>query len=59
VYYKPEYAVNEKGKDVEIPHQYFYNYYELLDLLSVKLLANDYAKQELKDRRELVQETNN
>ena len=48
VYYKPEY---EGDNMIEQP--YFYNYYEVLDILSIKLLAYDLAKEEIKDRREL------
>lgn len=49
VYYKPEY-----DGDNLVEQPYFYNYYEILDILSIKLLAYDLAKEEIKDRRELV-----
>ncbi len=39
VFYRPEYD----GDDL-IEKPYFYNYYEILDILSVKLLAYDIAK---------------
>lgn len=54
VYYKPEY-----DGDNLVEQPYFYNYYEILDILSIKLLAYDLAKQEIKDRHELVQEEAN
>jgi len=39
VFFKPEY---DGENQVETP--YFYNYYEILDILSVMLLAYDLAK---------------
>ncbi len=54
VYYKPEY---EGDNLIEQP--YFYNYYEILDILSMKLLAYDLAKQVIKDRHEIAQEDAN
>ena len=50
MYYKPEY-----DGDTPIEQPYYYNYYEILDMLSIKLLVFGYAEKEIKYRRELQQ----